>query len=232
MSDIVALLRELIRAELAHHIPSQIGVVEAAAAHSDPSDNENYGCDVRLRGRDLLLTGVPLATDHLGTAAPPAKGDLVLVHFVGGDPDQPVIAGRFYSDQLRPPPYGPGEIVTHLPPDAGESDRLELALKGGRNGSRSFTLKLPSDLTLTVTDKRVEAAVGSLTLTIDAEAGEATLTTSGSSLTLKDGGDIALQGNGNLTIEAQGSLEIKAGANLKLNAGATAELKGSVVNIN
>ncbi len=231
MSDIVALLRELIRAELARHAPSHIGVVEAVADHA-ASDNENYGCDVRLRGRDLVLTGVPIATDHLGSVAPPEKGDLVLIHFVGGDPDQPVIAGRFYSDQLRPPEYAAGEMVTHLPPSAGESDRVELSVKGGKNGSRSWSLALPSDVTLTVTDKKVEAVVGPLSLVIDADAGEASVVTSGATVTVTDGGDITLKGNGNLTLEAQGNLEIKAGANLKLNASATAELKGSVVQIN
>ncbi|MFZ5826107.1 MAG: phage baseplate assembly protein V [Bacillota bacterium] len=231
MSDLVAMLRQLIRAELALHTSSHLGVVEAVAGHA-ASDNENYGCDVRLRGRDLVLAGVPIATDHVGTVAPPAKGDLVLIHFVGGDPDQPVIAGRFYSDQLRPPEYGLSEIVTHLPPDAGESDRVELAVKGGKSGARSWTLRLPSDLSISVTDKKVEAVVGPLTLTIDGDGGEATITSSGSTVTVKDSGEITVQGQGNVTIEAQGNLELKAGANLKLSAGAVAELKGSVVNIN
>lgn len=231
MSDIVAMLRELIRAEMARHIPSHIGVVEAVAGHK-ASDNENYGCDVRLRGRDLVLTGVPIATDHVGTVAPPQKGDVVLVHFVGGNPDQPVIAGRYYSDQQRPPEYNGAEIITHLPPDAAESDRVELAIVGGKSGSRSWTLKLPSDVTIEVTDQKVEAQVGPLTLLIDAEAGEASVTTSGSSVTIKDGGDIELTGNGNLKIDAKGNVEINASGNLKLNATGTAELKGAVVNIN
>lgn len=231
MSDIVSLLRELIRSELSRHIPSHVGVVEAVPNHS-ASDTENYGCDVRLRGRDLVLTGVPIATDHLGTVAPPAKGDLVLIHFVGGDPDQPVIAGRFYSDQLRPPEYDAGQIVTYLPPDAGESDRVEIAVVGGKSGERSWTLKLPSDVTITVADKKVEAVVGKLTLTIDAEAGEASVQTSGSTVVVKDSGDIEMTANGALKIDAKGDVEIKAGANLKLNASATAELKGAVVNIN
>lgn len=232
MPDVVTLLRQIVQAELARYTPSHIGVVEAVKAHASSSDTENYGCDVRLRGRDLLLVGVPMVTDHLGTVATPAEGDLVLVHFVGGDPDQPVIGGRLYSDELRPPPYDQGEIVTFLPPDAEESDRIELALKGGKNGSRSWSLKLPSDVTIEVTDKKVEAIVGPITLTIDGDGGEATIKTSGSTITVKDGGDVAIQGNGNVTIEAQGNLEIKAGGALKLNATGTAELKGSVVNIN
>jgi uncharacterized protein involved in type VI secretion and phage assembly len=232
LSDIVALLRQLIQAELARQLPSHIGVVEAVRAHSGPGDTENYGCDVRLRGRDVVLTGVPIATDHLGTVATPAEGDVVLVHFAGGDPGQPVIGGRLYSDALRPPPYDQGEITTLLPPDAGESDRVEIAIKGGKNGSRSWTLKLPSDVTIAVTDKKLEATVGKLSLVIDGDGGEATIKTSGSSITAKDGGDVTIEGNGNLTVSAQGNLEIKAGGNLKLNASGTAELKGAVVNIN
>lgn len=232
MSDVVALLRQIIQAELDRRLPSHIGVVEAIRPHSADSDAENYGCDVRLRGRDVVLAAVPIATGHLGTVAPPKKGDVVLVSFAGGDFDQPVITGRLYSDALRPPIYDEGQIVTHLPPDAGESDRIELALQGGKGGSRSVTLTLPSDVTLTVTDKKVEAVVGPITLTIDADAGEAVLKTSGSTVTVKDGGDVTIEGNGNLTLKAQGNLEITAGGNLKLNATGTAELKGSVVNLN
>jgi uncharacterized protein involved in type VI secretion and phage assembly len=232
VSDIVELLRQIVRAELDRRLPSEIGVVEEVKPHSSDADPENYGCDVRLRGRDLVLPGVPMTTDHLGTVMPPKKGDVVLVQFAGGDPDQPVITGRLYSDHLRAPAYDEGQIVTMLPPEAGETDRIEVALQGGKNGSRSWTLKLPSDVTIAVTDKKVEATVGKLTLTIDADAGEATLKTSGSTITAKDGGDITVQGNGNLSIDAKGNVEIKAGGNLSLNATGTAELKGAVVNLN
>lgn len=225
------LLRQLIRTELARQIPSHIGIVEAVKPHAD-SDKENYGCDVRLRGREIVLTGVPVVTDHLGSVATPAVGDVVLVHFVGGDPDQPVIGGRLYSDKLRPPPYDEGQIVTYLPMVDSETDRVELMIQGGKNGSRTWSLKLPSDVEITVTDKKVEAKVGPITLTIDAEGKEATVKTSGSAVTVADGGDVKVEGNGNITIDAKGNLEIKAGGNLKLNATGVAELKGATVNIN
>lgn len=221
----------MIRAELERRPPSHIGVVEAVAAHAADSDTENYGCDVKLRGTDVVLKGVPLATDHLGLVAPPVKGDVVLVHFVGGDSDQPVVAGRFYSDVLRPPLYDQGQISTRLPADAGESDRVELVLQGGKNGSRTVELKLPSDISLKVTDKKVQVKAGKLELVLDADAGEAVVKTSGASATLKDS-DVTLAANGDLTLDAKGNVTVKAGSQLKLNASGTAELKGSVVNIN
>lgn len=230
--DIVAMLRQIIQAELVRQIPSHLGVVEAVESHSDPSDTVNYGCDVRLRGRDLVLPGVPIATGHLGTAATPAVGDLVLVHFVGGDPDQPVIGGRLYSDSIRPPVYDQGEIVTHLPPDAAASDRVEIAVKGGREGARCWSLSLPSEVKLTVTDKKVEITAGKMSVTVNGEDGEITMKTSGVTVTAADGGDLTIQGNGNLSIESKGNIEIKAGGQLKLNATGIAELKGSLVNIN
>lgn len=232
MSDIVELLRQIVQAELARHLPSHIGVVEEVRPHSSPGDPENYGCDVKLRGREIVLAGVPIATDHLSTVAPPNKGDVVLVQFVGGDPNQPVITGRLYSDQLRAPKYDAGQINTYLPPDAGETDQVQVEVQGGKNGSRSWTLKLPSDVTIAVTDKKVEATVGKLSLMIDAESGEAALKTSGSSILIKDGGEVTIQGNGNLTIESQGNIELKAGGNLKLQATGTTEVKGAAVNLN
>lgn len=228
----MALLRELIRAELAGTLTSEIGVVEAAESHAGDMDAVNYGCDVRLRGRDVVLKSVPLATGHLGTVAMPAAGDLVLVHFVGGDAAQPVIGGRYYSDELRPPPYDEGQIVTYLPPGAGETDRIEATMQGGKNGSRSWIVSLPSDVSLTLTDTKIEVKAGPLSVVLDADAGEATVKTSHATVTVKDGGDVAVQGDGNLSLSASGNVEIKAGGSLKLEASGTAEMKGSVVNIN
>ena len=46
---------------------------------------------------------MPVATGRLGAVAIPAVGELVLVQFVGGDINAPVITGRLYNDEDRPP---------------------------------------------------------------------------------------------------------------------------------
>lgn len=230
MSDLVALLRQLVQQELSSLLTSAIGVVEAVPDHAD-GDTVNYHCDVRLRGREVVLTAVPIAGDHLATVAPPTVGDVVLIHFAGGDPSQPIVAGRLYSEALRAPAYAAGEIHTLLPPDAGESDRIQIDMVGGKQGSRSWSLKLPSDVEIAVTDQQVLVTVKNMTLTLDGEGGEAALKTQSATITVTDGGDVTVDAGGNLTLSAKGNVELTAGGNLTLKASANAELKGAMVSL-
>lgn len=224
MSDLVAIIRQIVQSEMEKRPAAQIGVVEQIGSHAE-GDTENYGCDVRLRGRDLVLTGVPLATPHLGTVAPPAPGDLVLIAYADG---RPVIAGRLYSDALPAPPYAAGEITTILPPDGAAADRVEIAAKGG--GGRTWSVRLPDETELTIAEKSVTAKTGGITINLDGK--QVTIDSGGAKIIIKDGGDVEIEGNGNLKLNAQGNLEIQAGGNLTLKAGGVAEVKGSVVNIN
>ena len=77
MSSIVETIQEIIRHELRAVRTSELGVVEAVYSHSDDSDNDNYGCDVRLKNSGLLLKRVPIVTNHIGTVAVPNINDLV-----------------------------------------------------------------------------------------------------------------------------------------------------------
>lgn len=226
MSDLVAMIRQIVQHELSQAPAAQIGIVESVQSHAE-GDTENYGCDVRLRGRDLVLAGVPLATPHLGTVAPPAPGDVVLIIHADG---RPVIAGRLYSDALPAPPYAAGEMLTILPPDASPSDRIEIAAK--TQGGRSWAVTLPDETSLTVADKLIAAKVGALTLTVDGDGKQIAIETGGAKVIIKDGGDVTVEANGNLKIAANGNLEVNAAGNLTLKANGVAELKGSVVNIN
>src|SRR6185369_5545827 len=64
-----------------------------------------------LKHEDLELPRVPIAVPHVGFAAPPRVGDLVLVQLVGGDLNQPVITGRFYHADDKPPIHTEDEIL-------------------------------------------------------------------------------------------------------------------------
>src|SRR4051794_38859673 len=98
MTSIVGTIQEIVRHELRRIRIMELGLVEAVYPHRASGDDDNYGCDVRVKDSGLLLRRVPVATGHIGTAAIPNVGDLVLLAFDGGDVNQPIIIGRLYND--------------------------------------------------------------------------------------------------------------------------------------
>ena len=73
MSALYDTLRQMIRRELASHRFAEIGTVQAVY----PSDPGPYSADVVLRGTELVLRHVPVATPRKGFASlPEVGGDL------------------------------------------------------------------------------------------------------------------------------------------------------------
>lgn len=114
MSDLVHILRALVRDELKALRLGDIGVVTAAMPHED-GDTHNYECNVKLRELGLELRNVPMATPHIGMASAPRENDLVYVSYVGGDPNRPIVVGRLYSDKASPPVHAEAEWRVESP---------------------------------------------------------------------------------------------------------------------
>jgi phage baseplate assembly protein gpV len=199
-------VRRIVREELAAHRTAELAIVQELHPHADAGDADNYACTVRLRDTGLVLRRVPVATPRLGTVAIPAEGDLVLVQFVGGDLNAPVVVGSLYNDEDRPPPSGADTAVLHLPLGAGDADAVHLELRHG--DTRELTLRLGNGLTLALRDDDpvVEVDV----------AGKA-------SLTFDRDGALTVRSNGNVTLE---------GSEVRVEARGTLTLKGATVNIN
>ena len=93
---------------------------------------------------------MPVATGRIGAASIPAVGELVLVQFVGGDVNAPVITGRLYNDEDRPPANEDGKAVLHLPA------RRRRPRRGPRRAAQrrhaQLVLKLGTGLELTLQD--------------------------------------------------------------------------------
>ncbi len=102
MTDVMTILRAVVRDELKTLHLGELAVVTKVYPHADGDEN-NYDCDAKLRESDLELKRVPIATPHVGMVSAPAVGDLVLVTFVAGDANRPVVVGRLYSDESNPP---------------------------------------------------------------------------------------------------------------------------------
>ncbi len=105
------LIQRVIRQEMGQQRTSLLGVVTEIFPHEAEDDENNYEVNVRLKHEDLELRRVPVAVGHIGIAAPPRVGDLVLVQFINGDLNQPVITGRFYHADDRPPLHQSDDVL-------------------------------------------------------------------------------------------------------------------------
>ena len=119
LGRLLSLIQQVVQQELARRRTSLLGVVTAIFPHESADDDNNYEANVQLKHEDLELRRVPMAVGQMGLAVPPKVGDLVLVQFVDGDLNQPLITGRFYHADERPPLHKADEFLfeQRLPDD-------------------------------------------------------------------------------------------------------------------
>lgn len=204
MNDLLETLRALVRQEVANLRLAELAVVEEVF----PADPENYECSVSLRDSQLVLKHVPLATARKGIACVPDVGDLVLVQFVCGDLNRPVITGCLYNDQDRPPPNAEKQCVVHLPADADADAALRCELN--QEGPAGLKLNVAAALALELKDDDPVVA-------LDVGGGNA-------KLTIAKDGTVSIESSAQLTIKSDGDLTIEAGGQLVL--------KGTQINLN
>jgi uncharacterized protein involved in type VI secretion and phage assembly len=207
-------VQRIVQDELARLRTAELAVVQEQHPHAADGDGDNYACTVALRNSGLVLKRVPVATPRIGSVAIPAVGDLVLVQFLGGDVNAPVVTGSFYNDEDRPPANEDGRAVVHLPLGAADGDAVHLELTSGDR--RALTLKLGDGLTATLVDDDPV-----LELSVDGGKGKVTIGRDGA-----------------VTLDTQGDLKLKAnkvqveGAEIRVEASGKLTLKGATVEIN
>lgn len=139
MSALLDLVRQMVREELASHRGPQLATVTAVFPHEEAGDDRNYEADLRLKHDGLELRKVPLAVPHMGAAAPPRVGDLVLVQFLDHDLQQPLVTGRFYHEEERPPLFQEDDILLEHRVPGGTLNHLRFAADGGIYLQRDVT---------------------------------------------------------------------------------------------
>lgn len=207
MSAVVPSLRALIRAELAALRLPELGVVTRVYTNDGGKGEVANEVDLRLRGSTLELQRVPCAVGRLGLSCVPRVDDLVVVAFVGGALNAPVVIGSLYDERVLAPDAGADEVVYVVPDDA-------------RDGARRVELQLPNDRKITVEDAKVTIALGSTTITVEADG----------KIALEAGGDISLKAKGALTLEAEGDATLK-GSSVTVEGQGSAKLKGATTTI-
>ncbi len=231
MLDLVTLIKSVVQSELAGHQPSAFGIVETVHL-PDAAGLTQYACNVQLQGSDAIYENVPISSAYLGHLAPPIKGDVVVLQFIGGDPDAPIVSGLMFSETVPAPEIAEGERLILLPHTAEPADQIEMRQTAGTNGSRIWRVTLPDGPELQMTDAAITATLGDYALTIDADAGVAEITTGGVTLTLEEGGNATLKSDADVAIEAGGNLTLKSGGNTEIEASGTMTLKASKIDLN
>ena len=200
-------IQQIVREELGRVRTAELAIVQEQHPHASDSDKDNYACTVQLRDSGIVLKQVPVATQRIGGVSIPAVGELVLVQFVGGDINAPLITGRLYNDEDRPPVSDDGQYITHLPLGAADGDAVHIELHSG--DTRELVFKLGSGVEVNVRDDDpvVELKV---------DGGKATL---------------QIDRDGAVTLESQGKVQIR-GSEIAIEAQSQLDLKGATVNIN
>lgn len=131
MDEVISVIQKVARKEASKIYTTFLGEVTAIFPHEAEGDNDNYQCSVKLKnkkqddGSDFELRQVPISTGHIGLVNIPNIGDMVLVSFIDGNVHAPVIIGRLYNEQQRPPVNEVGQVVLE------NTDSICIATKAG-----------------------------------------------------------------------------------------------------
>ena len=176
---------------------------------------QDHAVTVEMRDTGLVLPNVPVAVGVMGFAAIPAVDDLVVVAFMEGDFNAPVVVGRLYHPDQPPPMHADGQIVLHVP--SGDP-QITLDVEG-----KTPSIKLAmGDVQIDVLDDSLTLTVGDATIKALSSGGRIEIKVGDASLVMKKNGDVALEAGGELKLKAT-QIDISASAKVKLS-GAQVEI--------
>jgi phage baseplate assembly protein gpV len=216
VTELMATLRAIVRQELSRVRMPELGIVTQVHAHDGDDSPSNHQVNVRLRSSGVELQRVAVATARLGLSALPNENDLVLVNFVGGDLNLPVVVGCVYDDQAHPPTAQLHE-VHYQPPDEEDS------------AAKRVLITLPSGCTLAIQDEAVTVTMGDTEVVVNKD-GDVTVNAKGK-VSIQSQDDVEVQAQGNLKMSAQGNVEVEAQGDLKMSATGNASLKGMATTV-
>lgn len=178
----------------------------------------------------------PWAGKGFGFVFLPRVGQEVLVDFLEGDPDRPIIIGRVYNTSQKQPWELPQSkncsgIRTRSTKGGGPDNFNEIKFDDTK-GSEVFSMHAERDMKISVerhmqiqVDKNChEAILGERRLSVEKNN---SITVQGS-MAEKVAGSHTSKVNGSVEIDADGNITIKAGGNIALEAGGTITLKAGM----
>jgi hypothetical protein len=168
MDGIVGIMKKVAQNEAQSVYTTELGIITAVFPHKDEEDKENYQCNVKLKnkkmpdGKDFELRKVPIASPYMGLVCIPNVEDLVIINFIGGDINAPVITGRLYNDKDRPPPNKEKEFLLKHDVKEGGSIKLD------EEGKIIITSKNEKNI-FTIEDEKISSENDKSSITIEQE---------------------------------------------------------------
>ncbi len=218
--------------------PENLGRIKVKFLLRDETENES--CWARVVA--------PFAGNAMGAYMLPEVDDEVVVAFLGGQLDKPIILGGVWTKTSKPPKDN----------EKGKNHTKMIKTKSGHTvtfydekGKEKIEIKTANGAQITLDDEHEKIEMkdkgGSNKITIDGKAGSLSFEAE-KKIELKTGGSkITLDGSGNKieaktqTLQLQGmqvslkgdtSVKVESGATLEVKAGAVAQIKGATVTIN
>ena len=243
MNELIGVIQQIIRAEMRGLHVAELGVVERDGLHphTSNSDKDNYSCDVCLKNSGLVLKQVPVATGHIGTAAIPNEGDLVLLIFDHGDVNQPIIIGRLYNNEDRPPLNKADEVIFRLPLAEADDKTVRAQIRNISSESlpREVLVEMVPKIEVHLQDNSLVARAGKSKMTLNQPGerdGKVVIEAGRSKITMNQDGDITIEAGGNITfttrtgdIKIEGmNVTVKGQQKVSIEALTEATVKGQV----
>jgi phage baseplate assembly protein gpV len=234
MVSIVSIMQQIAAHETEKIYTTELGVVTAIFPHESESDKNNYQCSVKLKnrkkanGQAFELRKVPLMTSHIGTVLIPNVDDLVLVAFVNGDLNAPIVIGRLYNEEQLPPVSKKEELVVE------GIEVIKIKMKDGKT-----SIEIDKDGNMTVNAQKMITLKNDKTSMVMDDEGNFIIEAQGKVAVKNEKVSLEMDKEGKLTIQTQGDIAIndtqvvlKPSGEVSIHGGQVKIQKGGEVNIN
>ncbi len=230
METIVGVMKKVAEQETRKIYTTELGIVTAIFPHKSEDDKDNYQCSVKLKnrkqpdGKEFELRQIPIATPHLGMVNIPNVGDLVLITFIGGDINAPVIIGRLYNDPDQPPLNQEKELLIQHSLEKGGSFKIDgegVLTLTSQDEKSSITVK-DQEITATTDKSSVTFNQGDITLKND----RCTISISNDTIAIDNGTcKINIEAAGITIDAASNNVTIKSMGSIKVGDAATGSIQ-------
>jgi phage baseplate assembly protein gpV len=251
----VNIIKQIAKSEVEKVRTMEWATVKAIYPHKDENDKQIYQCDVDLKNGGNELKNVSILTPHVGLSWIPNIGDQVLIGYVGGNSNSPVVLGSTYDVNNQPPVNDANSIIQKLPQGVqfkqnGNPQKDLVGFEWDVNPVTMKMINLSEDVTsMTITDANKSIKI-LYVCNPNAATDGALFMESTSEICLGVASDIdsirknteseciIIIGEKDITIESKSKVTINApqielnGDSISLKANSTLVLQGKPVNIN